>query len=85
MLLGGLALLGGLMMAGRLRTGGSRGLRAGAEFFIPIWLAVATVELSLVSDQGQTAVSEQFWMLLLGFLVPASVATAIALWLRQDP
>lgn len=76
---GGILLLGVFLLFGKLWGGDALGSATAAKAFIPLWLAVAVVNMWIgVSKAGYT-VREELPILLIVFLVPAAVA-ALAIW-----
>ena len=76
---GGILLLGVFLLFGKLWGGDALGSATAAKVFIPVWLAIATVNLWIgVSKAGYT-VREELPILLIVFLIPAAVA-ALAIW-----
>ena len=76
---GGFLLLGLFLLAGRL-LGGPDAIAAAAKYFIPLWLVAALVNMWVgVSRAGYTVVQEAP-ILLVVFVIPASVALGI--WWR---
>jgi hypothetical protein len=77
---GGILLLGVFLLFGKLWGGDAMGSATAAKFFIPVWLAVAIVNLWVgVSKAGYT-VREELPILLVVFAIPAAAAI-IAIWL----
>ncbi len=76
----GLVLLGICLLAGRMMSGGAKGMSRGALYFIPIWLVLAVTNLWVgVSSAGYT-VAQELPILLLVFGLPATIAAV--LWRR---
>ena len=76
---GGIILLGVFLLFGKLWGGDAIGSATAAKFFIPIWLAVAIVNLWVgVSKAGYT-LREELPILLIVFALPAAAA-AVAAW-----
>jgi uncharacterized membrane protein YwaF len=76
---GGILLLGIFLLFGKLWGGDTLASATAAKIFIPVWLAVAIVNLWVgVSTAGYT-VREELPILLIVFALPA-VAAAFAIW-----
>jgi hypothetical protein len=77
---GGILLLGVFLLFGKLWGGDAMGSATAAKIFIPVWLAIATVNLWVgVSKAGYT-LREELPILLIVFALPAAAA-AVAVWL----
>ena len=77
---GGLILLGVFLLFGKLWGGDATGSATAAKFFIPLWLALAIVNLWVGVSKAGYSVREELPILLIVFAVPAAIA-AIAIWL----
>ncbi len=76
---GGVLLLGVFLLFGKLWGGDALGSATAAKVFIPVWLAIAVVNLWIgVSKAGYT-VREELPILLVVFIIPAAAA-AFAIW-----
>jgi hypothetical protein len=76
---GGILLLGVFLLFGKLWGGDASGSATTAKIFIPVWLAVAIVNLWVgVSKAGYT-VREELPIFLIVFALPAGAA-AFAIW-----
>jgi hypothetical protein len=76
---GGIVLLGVFLLFGKLWGGDAPGSAAAAKIFIPVWLAIAIVNLWVgVSKAGYTA-REELPILAIVFALPA-VAALLAIW-----
>jgi hypothetical protein len=76
---GGILLLGVFLLFGKLWGGDATGSATAAKIFIPVWLAIAIVNLWVgVSKAGYT-VREELPILLIVFALPAAAA-ALAVW-----
>jgi len=76
--LGGLLLLGGAILLHRwMGGGGTQTMVATAKLFIPIWLAVALLNMWLGVSRAGYSVAEEFPIFLVIFVVPAGVAAFI--------
>jgi hypothetical protein len=76
---GGVVLLGVFLLFGKLWGGDALGSATAAKIFIPVWLAVAIVNLWVgVSKAGYT-VREELPILAIVFALPA-VAALVAIW-----
>jgi hypothetical protein len=77
---GGIILLGVFLLFGKLWGGDAIGSATAAKFFIPIWLAVAIVNLWVGVSKAGYSMREELPILLIVFAVPAATA-ALAIWL----
>ena len=76
---GGTLLLGVFLLFGKLWGGDAMGSATAAKIFIPVWLALAIVNLWVgVSKAGYT-LREELPILLIVFALPAAAA-AVAAW-----
>jgi uncharacterized membrane protein YwaF len=76
---GGVLLLGVFLLFGKLWGGDALASATAAKAFIPVWLAIAVVNMWIgVSKAGYT-VREELPILLIVFIIPAAVA-ALAMW-----
>ena len=76
---GGVLLLGVFLLFGKLWGSDALGSVTAAKAFIPVWLAIAVINMWIgVSKAGYT-VREELPILLIVFLIPAAVA-ALAMW-----
>ena len=74
-ILGGLALLGFCLVAGRYLIGSSIGtMVTAAKIFIPIWLALAAYNMYVGVAHAGYSVAEELPILLVIFAIPAAVA-----------
>ena len=74
-ILGGLALLGFCLVAGRYLIGSSIGtMVTAARIFIPIWLALAAYNMYVGVARAGYSVAEERPILLVIFAIPAAVA-----------
>ena len=78
-IVGGLVLLGVFVLVGWRSGAGPESAAAGAKLFIPLWLAVALVNMWLGVSRAGYTVTEELPILLVIFLVPAAIA-AFAWW-----
>jgi len=78
-ILGGLALLGLCLLAGRFIGGSSAMMVLAAKIFIPIWLAAALLNMWVGVARAGYSISEELPIFLLIFALPAGVA-AFAWW-----
>ena len=77
---GGIALLALCLLAGRfLGSGATRNLVLAAQIFIPVWLALAGLNMYIGVSRAGYSVSEELPIFLLIFALPAAVA-GIAWW-----
>ena len=73
-ILGGLVLLGLALLVARRIGSGPGSLVAAAKVFLPIWLAVALVNMWIGVARAGYSVGEELPIMLLIFAVPAAVA-----------
>lgn len=77
-ILGGCLLLGVFALFGKLWGAETAAVAAGAYYFIPVWMAVALVNMWVgVTHAGYTFMQE-LPILLVVFAVPAAIAVLIA-------
>jgi len=77
---GGIVLLGVFLLFGKLWGGDALGSATAAKAFIPVWLAIAIVNLWIGVSRAGYTVREELPILLIVFAVPALAAIA-AIWL----
>ncbi len=78
-IVGGVVLLGVFALFGKLWGGDVAGIAIGAKVFIPVWLAVALVNMWVGVTRAGYTVAQELPILLVVFLVPAIVG-GIAIW-----
>jgi hypothetical protein len=78
-LCGGVALLAACLLLGQAFVGSIQGLAWGAKAFIPLWLALAAVNMWIGVNRAGYTVADEAPVFLLIFAVPAAVA-ALAWW-----
>lgn len=78
-IVGGWVLLGVFVLFGWLWGASAAGMALAAKVFVPVWLAVAVVNMWVGVHHAGYSVREEFPILLLVFAVP-SVAAGIAVW-----
>lgn len=76
---GGIVLLGLFLLFGRLWGGTAPDLALAAKWFIPVWLAIAIVNMWVGVTKAGYSVREELPILLIVFCVPAVIA-GIAIW-----
>ena len=76
---GGLVLLAVFLAVGRWMGGDSLGMVRGAQYFIPIWLAMAAINLYVGVTQAGYTVAEEAPIFAVIVAIPAAVA-AILWW-----
>jgi len=76
-ILGGLLLLGAAILLHRWMGGGTQTMVTTAKLFIPIWLAVALLNMWLGVSRAGYSVAEEFPIFLVIFIVPAGAAAFI--------
>ena len=73
----GLVLLAVFAFAGARWGGGMQSIASGAKIFIPVWLAVALVNMGFGVLQAGYSVREELPVFLVLFGVPAAVAATL--------
>jgi hypothetical protein len=77
-ILGGLLLLGVAILLPRwIGSGGTQTMVTTAKLFIPIWLAVAALNMWLGVSRAGYSLAEEFPIFLMIFVIPAGVALFI--------
>ena len=76
-ILGGFALLGLCLLAGRFIGGSSAMMVLAAKIFIPIWLAAAALNMWMGVAKAGYSVAEELPIFLLIFAIPAAVASFV--------
>ena len=76
-ILGGLALLGLCLLAGRFIGGSSAMMVLAAKIFIPIWLAAAALNMWMGVAKAGYSVSVELPIFALIFAVPAAAAVLV--------
>lgn len=75
---GGVVLLGLFLLFGKLWGGGQPDYSLAVKLFVPVWLAVAVVNLWVGVTKAGYSVREELPILVLVFAVPALLALLIA-------
>jgi hypothetical protein len=78
-IVGGIALLGVFCLFGRLWGADMSALVPAATFFLPVWLAVAAVNMYIGVTRAGYTVMDELPILGLNFAVPAALAV-IVIW-----
>lgn len=76
---GGLVLLGVFLLFGKLWGGDTAGYVTAAKIFLPVWLAVAVMNLWVGVTKAGYTVAQELPILLIVFAVPAAAA-AVLMW-----
>jgi hypothetical protein len=76
-IVGGLILLGLSILASRL-IAGPHAMAMAAKIFIPVWLAIAAVNLWIGVTRAGYSVAEELPIFLLIFVIPAALAVLVA-------
>jgi hypothetical protein len=77
-IVGGILLLGvGLLVARWIGGAGTHAMLTIARLFIPVWLAVALINMWIGVSRAGYSVAEEFPIFLVIFLIPAGVAAFI--------
>ena len=79
-IVGGLVLLGLFALAGRWLGGGPQSTSTAAKLFLPVWLAVALINMWLGVSRAGYSVAEELPIFLVIFAIPA--AAAVFVWWR---
>ena len=79
-IVGGVVLLGLFVLVGWRLGGGPQSTMTAAKLFIPVWLAVALINMWLGVSRAGYSVAEELPILLVIFVVPAIAAGFI--WWR---
>jgi hypothetical protein len=79
-IVGGLVLLGLFALVGWRVGGGPQSAATAAKLFIPIWLAIALINMWLGVSRAGYSVAEELPIMLVIFAIPA--AAAALLWWR---
>ena len=77
-IIGGVLLLGVFALFGKLWGGDVAGIASAATIFVPVWLAVALVNMWVGVTKAGYTVAQELRILLLVFAVPAALAAIIA-------
>jgi len=76
---GGVLLLGVFALFGKLWGADLFGVAVGAKLFVPVWLAVALINMLVGVTKAGYTVGQELPILLIVFTIPAIVA-AIVIW-----
>jgi hypothetical protein len=76
-IVGGVVLLGLFALVGWWLGGGPQSTMTAAKFFIPVWLAVALVNMWLGVSRAGYSVAEELPIFLVIFAIPAAAAAFI--------
>lgn len=76
---GGIVLLGVFALFGYLWGGNASGVATAGKIFIPVWLAVAIVNLWVGVSRAGYTVREELPILLIVFAVPA-IGAGLVIW-----
>jgi hypothetical protein len=79
-IVGGLALLGAFGLAGWWLGGAPQSTTTAAKIFIPIWLAVALINMWVGVSRAGYSVAEELPIMLVIFAIPAAAAAFV--WWR---
>jgi hypothetical protein len=77
-IVGGAVLLGVFALFGKLWGGDIAGIAAAAKLFIPVWLAVALLNMWVGVTKAGYTVAEELPILLVVFAVPSALAALVA-------
>jgi hypothetical protein len=81
----GFALLGLLLLiAPRLKASGARPIVFAAKIFVPLWFAVALVNLWIGINRAGYSAAQEWPIFLVVFGVPAAVAWLLRWWFGRD-
>ncbi|HKX87687.1 MAG TPA: hypothetical protein VJM13_00630 [Sphingopyxis sp.] len=76
---GGAVLLGLFLLFGHLWGGTRADLALAARYFVPVWLAMALLNMWIGVTKAGYSVREELPILFVVFLIPAALA-AVAVW-----
>ncbi len=77
-IIGGVVLLGVFALFGKLWGGDVSGIATAAKAFVPVWLAVALVNMGVGVARAGYTVAQELPILLVVFAVPAALAAIVA-------
>ncbi|MDX0312560.1 hypothetical protein GOC54_15955 [Sinorhizobium meliloti] len=77
-IIGGVVLLGVFALFGKLWGGDVAGIATAAKAFVPVWLAVALVNMWVGVTKAGYTVAQELPILLVVFAVPAALAAIFA-------
>ena len=80
---GGLLLLALGLTAGRWLGGGQPGLGTAARYFIPVWLALAALNLWIGVNRAGYGLADEAPIFVVVFAVPAAVAAFLWWWFAR--
>lgn len=80
---GGALLLGVFALFGRLWGHDAAGVALAAKWFIPVWAAVALVNMWVGVAQAGYTVAQELPIFAVVFAVPAGIAYLLARWLAR--
>jgi hypothetical protein len=77
-IIGGIAQLAVFALFGRLWGGDISGVAIAAKAFIPVWLAIAVINLSVGVTRAGYTIYQELPILAVVFAVPATIAAIVA-------
>lgn len=75
---GGIVLLGLFLLFGKLWSGAEPSFATAAKLFMPVWLAIALVNMWVGVTKAGYSVREELPILAVVFVVPAALALLVA-------
>jgi len=82
-IVGGAVLLGLFLLFGKLWGVDAAAMALAAKLFIPVWLAIAVVNMWIGVRYAGYSVREELPILLVVFIVPAAIAAGTAWYLSR--
>ena len=82
-LLGGLVQLGVFILFGWLWGNSAANMALAAKWFVPVWCAVAAVNMWVGVHKAGYTVAQELPILLVNFAVPAALALGLVWWLGR--
>ncbi|MCW8060453.1 hypothetical protein [Agrobacterium tumefaciens] len=76
---GGILLLGVFALFGKLWGGDFAGIVAGAKLFVPVWFAIALINMWVGVTRAGYTITQELPILIVIFVVPAILA-GVAIW-----
>ena len=83
-IVGGLVQLGLFILFGWLWGANAAGMAVAAKWFVPVWCAVAGINMWVGVQHAGYSVREEAPILLIVFAVPAAVAAFVVWWLPRS-
>ena len=83
-ILGGAVLLGVFALFGKLWGGDAAGVALGAKVFVPVWLAIALVNMWVGVTKAGYTITQELPILLVVIIVPVGLAALVAWQLTKS-